>query len=583
MKKKTLFATVGAGLSLALAAAAFGGFLGNRQAKEVGATSSTYTATFTQAADLVAAGGTYVNGGVTWTYDSITALNFSSTKGIQLGTSGSPMNKTWTFHTACSNFGNGVTNVSVNGSIASGGDAKVSVTANGTTVLAAKTLTTAATDYSGTAITATTSGELVISFTNTVKGEYFKGFTVTYDAKSYDPVTSIVLDSTTASLAVIGSKTLAATVSPATANQGVNWATSDEFVATVSGGVVTAVGAGTATITATAIGDSTKAATCAVTVSAFGILDLRDSAGVILNAGKIVAVTGTVTKVAAGAGVYIQTGSGSDARAVYGYNTSTTATSATVGNLCTIKGTITSYNGLLELSSASFKSSTTAGETITPWEITTGFTSTALVGHDSVSIKLSSLKLASASTTVTSGTASSISCYLGSDADAITVRADKTISSTDATSINAIFAELGTGSGFSYTGILGWYNAPQATLLTADQLVLTSTGSTDVNAVAAFVSTYVNITAGTCADRWTAAKTAYAALSDNQKAIFKTATGNADMYARYVAWAAANGETVSASNVSMMNESTAVIAVAVVSVLGLLTLAGVMVVRKKHN
>jgi hypothetical protein len=37
MKKKTLFATVGAGLSLALAAVAIGEFAGNRQAKEVGA------------------------------------------------------------------------------------------------------------------------------------------------------------------------------------------------------------------------------------------------------------------------------------------------------------------------------------------------------------------------------------------------------------------------------------------------------------------------------------------------------------------------------------------------------------------
>ena len=45
MKKKTLFATVGAGLSLALAAVALGGFLGNQGAAEVGATAVTASMT----------------------------------------------------------------------------------------------------------------------------------------------------------------------------------------------------------------------------------------------------------------------------------------------------------------------------------------------------------------------------------------------------------------------------------------------------------------------------------------------------------------------------------------------------------
>src|SRR5574344_2069259 len=558
MKKKTLFAVLGGGLSLAMAAVVIGGFAGLKEASPVSATSATYTVTFASG-DLVKAGGTFTSGGIAWTYDSATYVAFDSTKGIQLGSGSTPMNKTWTFHTACSNFGNGVTNASVNGSIAKSGDATIAITANGASVLASTALTTTATSYSGTAITATTAGDLVISFTNTVKGEYFKGFTVTYDEKSYDPVTGVTISSSTASLAVTGTKTLTATVAPTSANPNVDWSSSDEFVATVSGGVVTAVGAGSATITATAVGDTTKTATCAVTVSAFGILDLRNSAGTILNTGKIVAVTGTVTKVVAGAGVYIQTGNGADARAVYGYNYSTTATTATVGNLCTIKGTITNYSGLLELNSASFKSSTSAGETITAWEISTGFTSANLLGHDSVLISLTPLKLADASTTVTSGTASSISAYLGADTTAITVRAEKAISSADATTINALFAKLGTGSGFSYNGVLGWYNAPQASLTAADQLAITTAGQTDVTAVATFVSTYVNITAGTCSERWTAAKAAYAALSDNQKAIFKTATDNSAMLARYNAWAAANGETGAASTVSEMNSATSMI------------------------
>jgi len=127
----------------------------------------------------------------------------------------------------------------------------------------------------------------------------------------------------------------------------------------------------------------------------------------------------------------------------------------------------------------------------------------------------------------------------------------------------------------------------------------------DTSALNAFVTNYMHTDVayteagtGLCkTDSWySSAKTAYTALTTRQKSYFGassaaitlyTSAGGEDLfskpYARYVAWAAANGETVSASNISMMNESTAVIAVAVVSVLGLLTLAGVMVVRKKHN
>jgi hypothetical protein len=92
--------------------------------------------------------------------------------------------------------------------------------------------------------------------------------------------------------------------------------------------------------------------------------------------------------------------------------------------------------------------------------------------------------------------------------------------------------------------------------------------------------------AETCSAKWTEAKAKYAALVTEQKTLFLSGSSVeviVNARARYNAWATANGEAVSASNVSMMNESTAVIAVAVVSVLGLLTLAGVMVVRKKHN
>ncbi|MGN1373158.1 MAG: InlB B-repeat-containing protein [Candidatus Coproplasma sp.] len=59
---------------------------------------------------------------------------------------------------------------------------------------------------------------------------------------------------------------LTATVYPTTVDQTITWTTSDDTVATVSGGVVTVVGKGTATITATATDGST--ATCTITVEA---------------------------------------------------------------------------------------------------------------------------------------------------------------------------------------------------------------------------------------------------------------------------------------------------------------------------
>ncbi|MBO4625420.1 MAG: Ig-like domain-containing protein [Bacteroidales bacterium] len=78
------------------------------------------------------------------------------------------------------------------------------------------------------------------------------------------PVESITLDSSTITLEEGKSTTLTATVLPADADdKTVTWTSSDASVATVSGGKVTAVKEGSATITAKA-GD--KTATCAVTV-----------------------------------------------------------------------------------------------------------------------------------------------------------------------------------------------------------------------------------------------------------------------------------------------------------------------------
>jgi len=80
-------------------------------------------------------------------------------------------------------------------------------------------------------------------------------------------VTGVALDQTTLILAKGGTATLKAVVAPADAtNQGVSWSSSDTSVVTVSGGVVTATGAGTATITVTT-DEGGKTAGCVVKVA----------------------------------------------------------------------------------------------------------------------------------------------------------------------------------------------------------------------------------------------------------------------------------------------------------------------------
>ncbi|MBR5660780.1 MAG: Ig-like domain-containing protein, partial [Bacteroidales bacterium] len=78
-------------------------------------------------------------------------------------------------------------------------------------------------------------------------------------------VTGVTLSQSTLALETGATGNLTATVNPANAtNKTVTWSSSNSSVATVFNGTVTAVAAGTATVTATADG---KSATCQVTVS----------------------------------------------------------------------------------------------------------------------------------------------------------------------------------------------------------------------------------------------------------------------------------------------------------------------------
>ena len=111
-------------------------------------------------------------------------------------------------------------------------------------------------------VTAVGAGTATITATAADGSEKYDTCTVTVT----QPVTGVTLDKPSMTLTEGDSETLTATVEPSNAtNKNVTWSSSDPSVATVANGVVTAVGAGTATITVTTE-DGGKTAICTVTV-----------------------------------------------------------------------------------------------------------------------------------------------------------------------------------------------------------------------------------------------------------------------------------------------------------------------------
>ncbi|HIX58428.1 MAG TPA: Ig-like domain-containing protein, partial [Candidatus Blautia gallistercoris] len=115
--------------------------------------------------------------------------------------------------------------------------------------------------------------EGVSTFTVTaanVYGSDSREFTLNIDKPVVIPVTGVKLDKTSLTLQETGSDTLTVTVEPDNAtNKNANWESSDTSIATVdASGKVTAISAGSATITAIAADGSGKSASCSVTVYA---------------------------------------------------------------------------------------------------------------------------------------------------------------------------------------------------------------------------------------------------------------------------------------------------------------------------
>ena len=222
------------------------------------------TLTFT----VACSGSGTADDGATWTIVSDAAeSNFDNTKGIHYGTG----KKAVSYVTLTSSDISGtISQIKVNASGASGTSAKVGVTVGGNAFGGdPKSISATATDYT---FTGAASGEIVISITQTsaTKALYCKSVEVTYSTGGTETaVETIELNKNELTLTVDDEETLTATVSPDNAsNKNVTWESSNEDVATVVDGLVTAVGAGDATITCKSVADDTKYATCAVHVNA---------------------------------------------------------------------------------------------------------------------------------------------------------------------------------------------------------------------------------------------------------------------------------------------------------------------------
>jgi hypothetical protein len=350
--------------------------------------------------------------------------------------------------------------------------------------------------------------------------------------------------------------------------------TSDCTYSPAAGHVFAASEVGTVTVTATLSGAST---TFNVSVAASTIGYIQNHRTQYSGVSKTVSgtVTGIIPDSTSGKyNIFVQDGD----YACEVYQLASIPTGVVVGAKVSVTGTVAVFNGLLEITSATV-TYVSAGDSITPLTLTSAnYSATGLALMDSrlVTAELlyvsgslyASSKAASVSVTV-DGTAATFRC------------ANANVAAACGADFDLFFACVGTTTSFTWTGNLGWYSAPQLSPTSLNEITCASVFD-GLNAVVTALD-MSSTTAEQCKTKFAAAKTAYSALSTAQKALFNGASIYTAASARYAAWAAANGESVSASNVSEMNNSTSVIAIAVVSVLGLLTLAGVVVLKKKHN
>lgn len=267
------------------------------------------------------------------------------------------------------------------------------------------------------------------------------------------PVESVTLNHTELSMVTGETVTLVASVSPVTAtDKTVVWESNNTEVATVENGVVTAVAAGNATITATAGG---KSATCSVvvsdvTTSTIAEVKAMEKGETAVTVGKVVAIDGN--------SAYISDETGG----LYVYNwfyndKISELRSWTMGQTVEVRGVIDIYNGLFQIKYDQSKDSyikvaETEATPMTPITLTEEVYA-ALKETDSGNLYTFEAKFKSG--TVTSGSASNLVFTLGSTD--ITLRTSNYAEAPD--------IELVVGSTYSITTPLNWFKGAQFTYI----------------------------------------------------------------------------------------------------------------------
>jgi hypothetical protein len=349
--------------------------------------------------------------------------------------------------------------------------------------------------------------------------------------------------------------------------------------ATISGTTltVTPVALGSATITVTSTdGTDTATATIAVTVANITIADLRGTDGAINSTynGKTVTVIGTVTKIIPGTGLYIQEGT----HAVYVFSTSVTASTAVLGKRAKVQGKLSEYNGLLEISSPTITALAEDGETITPKQIT----AVSQLTKEFTGVIVEATFELSAATTVTSGTASSITGICTGDLNNLTLRCEKAVSADDATAINTIFTTAGTTNDITFVGPLGYYNAPQLSMTAASDICL---NYADLSVVVGDLHMSENVT-GQCDTLYTTAHDDYSLLNSDQQAMFNKNIAFLAAHKRLLAWTTAKGGDTSGMTLAGMGlagDNSSNIILYSLSALGLISAGAFFLFQKKKK
>lgn len=206
--------------------------------------------------------------GNSWTITSDgNESNFDSDKGIHYGTNNAYVQYV---QLSTSGISGTITQVVVNAYDAQS-KATASVTVGGTAYTCSGSASVTNTSANFT-FTGSSTGEIVVKVdrgSSMKKAIYVKSVVVTYTTGgSTVAVTSVTLDESAITLDEEATQTLTATVLPENAtNKNVTWESNSEDVATVVNGVVTAKGAGDATIKCKSVADETKYAECAVHVN----------------------------------------------------------------------------------------------------------------------------------------------------------------------------------------------------------------------------------------------------------------------------------------------------------------------------